>query len=132
MTPPDIDLTEDEEKHGKLEAGGIEPRTLELEATLNQALARLGKIGLAPCLLLRCQYPGLAQLVEVGPQRANTKKQSILNAVIPINVVECQLTPACRSIRRMLGVEQTADRIMMNVNQCPPWTFHAAMAKSFD
>jgi hypothetical protein len=41
MTPTDIDLTEDEEKHGKLEAGGIEPPSRSISAWASTCIVGL-------------------------------------------------------------------------------------------
>lgn len=81
MIEPDIDLTDDEDKRGKMEAGGIEPRTLELETALKQALTHLGKEGLVSCLVLLCQHPSIVRLVEAWAHIPDHCKRHILRAV---------------------------------------------------
>jgi hypothetical protein len=56
----------------EMEAGGIEPRNPDLEASLQQVLARLGEDGLASCLAALCRHPLLAQIVLVV---ANTRRR---------------------------------------------------------
>jgi hypothetical protein len=82
LTPPDIDLTEDEEKHGKLEAGGIEPRTQELEVALKQALTRLGEKGLVSCLVLLALHPCLVRIVEAWPRLSPIQRRQVLSDVV--------------------------------------------------
>jgi hypothetical protein len=82
LTPPDIDLTEDEEKHGKLEAGGIEPRTQELEVALKQALTRLSEKGLVSCLVLLALHPCLVRIVEAWPRLSPIQRMQILSDVV--------------------------------------------------
>jgi hypothetical protein len=65
----------------QLEAGGIEPRTLDLQVLLGQALARIGNEGLASCLVLLCSDQDIALVVEAWPRLPASCKRLILDAV---------------------------------------------------
>ena len=64
-----------------MEAGGIEPRNLDLQVLLRQALARVGQEGLVSCLVLLCSDGGFAQLVEAWPHLPASRKWLILEAL---------------------------------------------------
>ncbi|MGB2985058.1 MAG: hypothetical protein WBE26_04170 [Phycisphaerae bacterium] len=64
-----------------MEAGGIEPRNLDLQVQLGQALTRVGKEGLASCLALLCSDQDLAHIVEAWPRLRADSKRLILGAV---------------------------------------------------
>lgn len=66
----------------ELEAGGIEPRNLDLQVLLRQALARMGNEGLVSCLVLLCSGQDVALVVEAWPGLSSSCKQLILDAVI--------------------------------------------------
>ncbi len=61
--------------------GGIEPRTLDLQVLLRQALARVGQEGLASCLALFCSDQDLVHVVEAWPRLPASCKRLILDAV---------------------------------------------------
>jgi hypothetical protein len=64
-----------------MEAGGIEPRDLDLQVLLRQALACVGHEGLVSCLVLLCSDEGLTQLVEAWPHLSASRKRLILEAL---------------------------------------------------
>jgi hypothetical protein len=74
-----------------MEAGGIEPRNLDLQVLLQQALARVGWEGLASCLVLLCSDEGLAHLVEAWPHLSTSRKRLILEAL-----GECRDAKGCQ------------------------------------
>ena len=61
-----------------LEAGGIEPRTMDLQVLLRQTLTRLGHEGLASCLALLCSDEDLLHVVEVWSRLPVSRKRIIL------------------------------------------------------
>lgn len=63
------------------EAGGIEPRTLDLQVLLRQALTRVGQEGLASCLVSLCTDEHLAHVIEAWSGLPASSKQLILDAV---------------------------------------------------
>ncbi len=64
-----------------MEAGGIEPRTLDLQVLLRQALTRIGEEGLASCLALLCSDQDLALVVEAWSRLSASRKRLILEAI---------------------------------------------------
>ena len=64
-----------------LEAGGIEPRDLDLQVLLQQALARVGHEGLVSCLALLCSDQDLVNIVEAWSDLPPSRKRLILDAV---------------------------------------------------
>ena len=64
-----------------MEAGGIEPRIPDLQVLVRQALARVGKEGLASCLASLCSDEDLAHVVEAWSGLPASCKQLILDAV---------------------------------------------------
>ncbi len=65
----------------KMEAGGIEPRTRDLQVLLRQALTRVGEEGLASCLASLCSDEDLALVVEAWPGLPASCKRLMLDAV---------------------------------------------------
>ena len=64
-----------------MEAGGIEPRYLDLQVLLQQALTCIGKDGLAFCLVSLCSDEDLAHVVEAWPGLPTSCKRLILDTV---------------------------------------------------
>jgi len=62
-------------------AGGIEPRTPDLQVLWRQALTCIGEDGLASCLVLLCSDQGLAKVVEAWPQLSAPCKRIVLEAL---------------------------------------------------
>jgi len=77
-----------------LEAGGIEPRNLDLQVLLRQTLTRLGHEGLASCLALLCSDQDIALVVEAWPGLPASCKRHILEQVDGLEPIEgCQEMP---------------------------------------
>ena len=74
-----------------MEAGGIEPRNMDLQVLLRQALTRVGKKGLVSFLVLLCSDDGLAQLVEAWAHLSASRKRLILEAL-----GECRDSEGCQ------------------------------------
>jgi hypothetical protein len=90
-----------------LEAGGIEPRTLDLQVLLRQALARVGQEGLASCLALLCSELDFALVVEACPGLPACCRRLILDAVDEGGANErCQGVPRGANVPRGVA-EQT-------------------------
>ncbi len=64
-----------------MEAGGIEPRNLNLQVLLRQALTCIGNDGLASCLALLCSDQDLVLVIEAWPRLPAPCKRIILDAV---------------------------------------------------
>jgi len=91
LAPRDTQIKKPAKKRAKVEEGGIEPRNLDLQVLLRQALARMGNEGLASCLVLLCSDEGLAQLVEAWPHLSASRKRLILEAM-----GECRDAKGCQ------------------------------------
>jgi len=81
VASPDMPSKKPAKRRARVEAGGIEPRTTDLQALLGQALTRVGKEGLASCLALLCSDQDLAHIVEAWPRLRADSKRLILGAV---------------------------------------------------
>ncbi|MGB2985180.1 MAG: hypothetical protein WBE26_04800 [Phycisphaerae bacterium] len=113
-TPRDTRKEESAKRRAKVEAGGIEPRTLDLQVLLGQALTRVGKEGLVSCLALLCSDEDLAFVVEAWRKLSASRKRLILDAVEEGGADEgCQEVPRGASVPRGLAEQ-------INVCMGPP------------
>jgi len=64
-----------------MEAGGIEPRNLDLQTLLRQAVTRVGEEGLASCLVSLCSDEDLVRVVEGWSGLPPSRKRIILEVV---------------------------------------------------